>query len=262
MSATVRLIRAFDGPRHERLYNIWEAIAEFVAPVISVRVFSNPDGRLSHAECYNRIWMEEQEFDNRHVILTEFDFLPNLHDVDWAKLKEFSGKYAGWGCMYATRAPASRKARNDRNRTGGWFVVLDKEMVDYDLTFNGEPDPCNQLHHVVRPFRQIKGSDCYPHHFGLTYEMGTHLFWSRHYNDHPSLRISGFSLREILRGVDGEIARWLKTAPPAFKEIFVRRFGSDVWESYCDFTGVTSTSSVSSSRSGNLLKPVPKSTLQ
>lgn len=238
MIATIRLIRAFEGPRHDRLEKIWDAVAEYLPKSINVRVFSNVNGKLSHAECLQRMWREEEEFDNRYVVFTEFDFLPRLHDRDFLGLQHFGrkSKVAGWGAHYATRDHRTRRIREVDNMLGGWFFVLDKSRCPKDLCFYGKPDPANQLpeqisRHRDNEFYLVSGEDAYPRMYGLDYHFGSHLFWSRHYNDDPRMRISGFPLGDILQSVDQEIDRWLKTAPKRYRSIFVHRFGSDALES-------------------------------
>jgi hypothetical protein len=237
---TVRLIRCFEGPRHERLYKIWDAIAEYIAPEANVRWYANPDVALRHAQCFDRMWQEELEFDNRYVLFTEADFLPDLA----VGLENWTGttllKDAAVGTLYCTRSEKSWKAMQHRDRCGGWFLLMDKERIPREISFEGEPDPCNQMRSYLRRYGHTivlrNGYDPYPVHWGMEYPFGTHLFWSRHYNDNPGRRISGFPLRNILGKVDKRISQWIVEQPEDFQALLVERFGSGILGSCCEYT--------------------------
>lgn len=234
-AVAVRWIRCFEGPRHERLHDIWQAIAEF-CPEVTIRVFANPRARLSHAECYQRMWQEEQEFDNRYVLFTEHDFLPNLRDPDWYSHGRLGGAVA-LACYYATRNPRSRRIVTHLDKAGAWYVLLDKGGTPHDLRFAGKPDPCNQLPQQIRGHGGAvlleSGDDCYPTHYGIRYPFGTHLFWARHLHDDPALRISGFGLKDIQHAHDHAVTRWIREQPPQFSELLEQRFGSKILGSFC-----------------------------
>jgi hypothetical protein len=76
--------------------------------------------------------------------------------------------------------------------------------------------------------RVREGEDGYPDHYGIDYDFGTHLFWSRHYNDDPLLVIGGFKLKEIHAGVDKFITTWIQRQPLRFREILLSRFGPKI----------------------------------
>lgn len=227
---TIRLIRAFEGPIHDELYRIWDAVAEYMAPDINVRVFANPGGKLSHAEAFQAIWAEEREFDNDFLCLTEFDFLPNLarRDGDWLGVR-LANKYPAWGCQYASRGADARNGmRFHRKLAGGWFLVLNKARVPPFLYFDGNPDPCNELpfqldNHDCLMYLE-RGKDAWPRHPGISYSYGDHLFWSRHYNDDPETVVSGMKMGTVQMLVREEIARWLKKQPARFRQIYRERF--------------------------------------
>ncbi len=233
---TVRLIRAFDGPRHQRLRDIWTAIAEYIRDVAVVRWYSNTTGRR-HAECFDAMWQEEQEFDNRLVLFCEEDFLPDL-DVgveNWSGLTTFKREeQAAVGVMYCTRSPKSYDMFQHADTPGGWFISIDKDTFPgpAHISFEGEPDPANQLRAHLRHFGRlislVPGDDGYPHHYGVEYPYGTHLFWSRHYHDDPNLRISGFKLGDIQRKVDWRISQWILEQPQDFQKLLVERYGSSI----------------------------------
>jgi hypothetical protein len=240
---TIRLIRAFHGPRHERLRNIWEAIAEYISPKVNVRWFANTK-RLQHAECYDVMWREEQEFDNQYVLFTEEDFLPDLTAGigNWTGLGSFKfATQAAVGIMYCTRSPKSREISQQGAVPGGWFICINKDRFPEadEITFAGNPDPCNQVRARLADFKKIislaPGEDGYPHHYGVEYPFGTHLFWSCHYHDDPKARVSGFKLGTIQKKVDWRVSQWIHEQPEDFKDILVARFGSDILGSCSEF---------------------------
>jgi hypothetical protein len=245
---TIRLIRAFDGPRHKRLRQIWQAIAEFVAPEVNVRWYHNEKG-LRHAQCFDAMWREEQEFDNKTVLFTEEDFLPDL-DLgfwNWSGLSTFQqDNQAAVGTMYCTRSPKSRDLFQQGERPGGWFICINKELFPGPghISFEGDPDPGNDLRshlkHFDRTISLVPGCDGYPHHYGVEYPYGTHLFWSRHYHDDPKTRVSGFKLGDIQRKVDWRISQWIAEQPKEFRDILVSRFGLPILGSCSEYIDLRS----------------------
>jgi hypothetical protein len=238
---TIRIIRCFEGPRHERLEKIWDIIAEMLPDYLNFRVFANPGARLSHGECFNRMWMEEQEFDNKFVLFTEYDFLPYLTRERWWGVDEEgclptphgSLCTAMLGVTYCKRSESTRRIYNFPRMAGGWFVLLDKEQCPQELNFLGDPDPCNQLPEQFDKCGltclTVPGKDCYPRHYGVQYPMGEHLFWSRHLHDDPKTRVSGFKLGDIQRKHDEAVDTWIrKRTSESFISKLEERFGSDI----------------------------------
>lgn len=224
----VVITRCFEGPRHERLYNIWEAIAEYCTPHIRYRTFKH-SGRLSHAQSFAHIYDTERLVsDCDYLLLTEADFLPdlNLRPLDWTN-RVHIGDHQALATFYATRDPGSKALKFQRDKCGGWFVLLHKPACPPRIDFNGFPDPCNQLHQALT-VRIREGKDGYPEHYGIDYDFGTHLFWSRHYNDHPLLTIGGFKLKEIHASVDKFTTMWIQRQPQRFREILLARFGPKI----------------------------------
>lgn len=263
----IRLIRAFDGTRHQRLRDIWTAIAEYVQEDAVVRWFHNSRG-LRHAQAFDVIWREEQEFDNRAVLLTEEDFLPDLElgIAHWSGVSSFQRPdQAAAGVMYCTRSPKSRDLLQYQDKAGGWFICIDKEDFPGPdrISFEGEPDPANQLRAHLRHFGKtislVPGSDGYPHHYGVEYPYGTHLFWSRHYHDDPALRISGFPLGDIQRRVDWRVSQWILEQPEDFQELLIARFGSGILGSCSEYIELRDGYRESFDKFVGLVVPKPKS---
>lgn len=239
----IRLIRAFDGPRHRRLRDIWTAIAEYVKEDAVVRWFANDKG-LRHAQCFDVMWREEQEFDNDAVLFTEEDFLPDLAIgiQNWSGISSFKrDDQAAAATMYCTRSTKSRDLFQHGDQAGGWYISINKFAFPgpAHISFEGEPDPANQLRQHLKKFGKtvslVPGNDAYPHHYGVEYPYGTHLFWSRHYHDDPHLRICGFRLGDIQRKVDWRISQWILEQPQEFQTLLVERFGSGILGSCSEF---------------------------
>lgn len=221
----VRLIRCFEGPRHDRLHALWDCIAEYVSPFAYVRVLDNPGAKLSHAQCLQRAWAEELEYVNPFVVFTEYDFLPNLHTLEWLGGHVWD-QYPLAAVMYSTRDPNTRRAVQYHDAAGAWWVAIDKRRCGPALTFEGRPDPCNQLLDQVDGAVLFMGNDAmrlYPPHYGLAYPWGEHLFWGRHLHDPPGLRIGGFKLGHIHLLHDEALRRWYHTTPVRYRQIVQQR---------------------------------------
>ena len=227
----VHLIRVFEGPRHETLYKLWDTVAEFYAEEIRVIWFANPECRLEHADCLNRIWVESQDRDSTRMIITEADFLPNLSNTDrWLQAPlDDKRSIAFAGAMYANREAGTRAVRHFSGLPAAWFLSFAKERCPKILDFRGPPDPATRLPDQFEDgqgARLYKGLDEYPRFLSLTYPFGTHLFWSRHLNDDPTLRVSGFSCHEIQTKHDRRVRKWLLDQPKAFRKLVEDRHGS------------------------------------
>jgi hypothetical protein len=229
----VRLIRAFEGPRHDRLRNIWQAIAEYSAPSIRVHWYANAGARLSHADAFSRIWLEERtRGDTQFVLFTEEDFLPSLTGgwTDWTGFSlALETESAAVVVPYHTRYENTKKIQPHRGLSGGWFVLFNRALLPpkFNPKFRGTPDPCNQLlqqlHDARLPVITLTARDCYPEHYGIEYPTGVHLFWSRHLHDPPHRRVGAFRLGDVQRKHDKAVDNWLATQPKEFQELYATR---------------------------------------
>lgn len=230
---TVRLVRAFDGPRHDRLRTIWQTIAEYASPNVVVSWFANMGCRLSHADAFQAIWREEcQRDDPPFVLFTEEDFLPELTGgwEKWTGLS-FLGRHDAKALFlpYHTRDAARKFLLPHAGLTAGWYALIDKRFAPKNLRFRGRPDPGNQLGaqyfaagiraHTLRAY-----DDCYPKHYGIRYPVGEHLFWSRHLHDDPSKRVSGIVLGEVQQKHDRAVNAWIARQPSDFRRLLIERF--------------------------------------
>jgi len=189
---TVRIIRIFEGPRHDLLRSIWNVIAEYAQDKMVLKWFPNTAG-WDHTECLNRIWTEEQDDPSGRLVITEHDFLPDLNYDDWLLQKDLEiSDVALAGACYSKRAPGTRCLTNFQDVVGPWFMSFDKTKCPGQLEFRGRLDPAGEISKQIDSCMLYPGHDPYPLHVGVEYVFGTHLFWSRHYNDPPrdaSLRL-------------------------------------------------------------------------
>jgi hypothetical protein len=224
---TVRIARAFSGPRHSRLELIWDCVAEYLQDRMVLDVTDNQVRKLSHAQIFQRMWEEEKDCPNRYVLFTEFDFLPDVdRALPLALLNVASrykdSQYAAVGVQYATRHPETRVLRRHDGLAGGWWILIDKERAPRELLFAGTPDPGNQLPDQM-PMILERGEDSWPFHFGIDYPFGTHLFWSRHYHDDPNMEVAGVLLGEMQQRHDNAVAMWLAAQPTDFRKLYMSR---------------------------------------
>lgn len=249
---TVRLIHIFEGPRHERLRTLWEIIAEYAKDKIRLKWFRNPN-EWDHSESLNRIWLEEQTESDDRLIITEHDFLPDLNYDDWLLQADFADpEIAVAAACYSKRRPGTRQLHNYTETVGPWFMSFDKTRCPGRLEFRGRIDPAGELAHQIHDHEHsvmlYPGADPYPIHVGVEYIFGTHLFWSRHYNDSLAARVSGYSVREIVTKHDRYVASWIKHQPPDFQKLVAKRFGSDISASSSEYTDARSIYGGSSGR--------------
>lgn len=221
---TVRIARAFDGPRHRRLEAIWDTIAEYARDRIVLRWEPNTRDRVSHADIFNRMWRKDRRGPNRYVLLTESDFLPDLNG-HWLPLTELTYFDAdALGVPYLTRNPSTLTLRVYETRVGGWWVLIDKSRAPASLDFDGDPDPCNQLGEQMKVRFARPTCDARPRHYGVRYpDLGDHLFWSRHYHDNPERTIAGVNLGDMQHRVDQAITAWIWRQPKRFTDLLRKR---------------------------------------
>lgn len=218
----VHIIRAFEGPRHDRLAAIWDCVAEYCKESIRLRIFANPGAKLSHAECLQAQW-DAIKNEPGVSLFTEFDFLPDLR-LDGGR-GWLLGKFARTPCVaagYYTRNPRTMALCEHGSRAGGWYVRIERDLVQSELTFAGKPDPANQLP-VQIPTLLLAGSDEFPVHYGVRYAPGTHLFWSRHLHDDPNLVVAGCKLADVQSAHDFAVDLWIRCQPKAFRELLTKR---------------------------------------
>lgn len=231
----VNTIRAFEGPRHTLLERCWDTYAETNAQRMRYMCHSNAGARLSHAKMLNSIWNDFVLFrPERYIILTELDFLPS---PDFIKLTYVDSAYPILAATYCTREPGTNTMKEHSDIVGAWYICVDREYVD-KLDFSpGGPfnDPANNLVSYIHDeyglgVRMLMPADCMPRHYGVQYLTGEHLFWSRHYNDHPDSDLGGFRAGEIQKKVDQAITAWTNNQSNEFKRVFHRVGGATALE--------------------------------
>lgn len=223
----VRIARAFEGPRHTRLERIWDCVAEFKKATLRLKVHPNPGARKTHAQMFAEMWAAEQKEPNRWVLLTEFDFLPDLWSEVTPTAPILKHEVDAMGVYYCTRNPSSKQlVFPDNTMAGGWWLLIDKERAPKHLDFEGQVDPCTSLLYQM-DMLLLRGQDCYPHHYGVSYPYGVHLFWSRHYHDDPNTRVAGVLLGEVQRKHDVAVTDWLHAQPKRFIRLVEKRCGKE-----------------------------------
>lgn len=212
----VHLIRAFTGPRHDKLERIWKILGEIYADRATIWVHDNTKEKRPHAEMLEAIWQTVIQKEQEDVIITEFDFLP---EPGWLDPIGAESEVA----EYCTRDPYSRRIQQ-HGLAGPWwmhFVHLCRPGVRTGLAGGFQAggkfaDPCGillpQARRVGCPIRLLPGVDAYPSSYGVRYPgRGTHLFWSRHFNDPPETLVAGFLLGEIQRKIDKVVRDYEET---------------------------------------------------
>jgi hypothetical protein len=118
----VRIIKAFEGPRHDRLEGIWRRLGTLYADKIHLIVHENPGAVRNHARMLAEMWDEERNRPETHAIITEMDFLPA---PGWLSIEPESILAS----EYCTRNPYTRELVR-HGCPGAWFLLLNKENLD------------------------------------------------------------------------------------------------------------------------------------
>lgn len=228
MSAVnVNIVRVFDGWRHDKLRFLWDIAAEAYAEHFRLHWYPNPT-TISHQEILHRMWQAELARPERFAYICEHDCLPDLH-AKWLGLHLLDHNHPVAATRYATRGPNRRMVVH--NCVAPWFVIIDKERIKSLHWENwGEfNDPGNGLKHHLeieypgKSVRYIELTDCFPDHYGIRCELGTHFAWSRHYNDPPDHFAGGICVGDILRRHDAAVGLWARTTPERYRTILLKR---------------------------------------
>jgi len=218
----VAMLRAFDGPIHDLLGNIWDAAAEAYPQVFRLRVF--PD-QGSHQDGLELIWSHYYGHD-RKLLITEQDVLPNLRTAFWSRGETWVAP-AILVESY-TRNPNNLKLIAHRGESAPWFVALDCSVYGQrEFDWGGSRDPGTLLFpQIGESVIALTVDDGFPIHYGLETRLATHLFWSRHYNDEGLIStVAGFSLDAIMAGVRRRLISWYNRQPKKFRSVYEKRFG-------------------------------------
>ena len=219
----IRIARVFEGWRHERLRAIWDTVAEYHKSWMRLCWYPVPAGD-SHADAFDAMWdIEKNTSNNVFSIMTEADFLPYVDNIK-PYIKEMAQlclkeKYGALGYEYLTRHPKTRALMSHDQKTAGWFLLLNRKECPKFLTFQGVPDPCNQLQDHMRVGHDTDVHDMYPETPSLDYESGIHLFWSRHLHDDPTRKVAGFLLGDIQDSHDLAVDNWIAEQPQDYQDL-------------------------------------------
>lgn len=233
----LRQIRYTDGPIHDVLHALWDAIAEYAKDRITLAPFQNPGMKLSHADCLSRIHTEESEMLGDSYMFAEHDFLPEL-SKDWLfeARNALGGPYVMVGCMYGNRGnDLSNKLLQTPDCAGGWYYRIWKKDCPLQLPWHAGYDPANAVPHFIADkggnYHLHYGSTNYPNSLAIHYFFGVHLFFSRHYNDDPAgppIPGIGVTPARIQDRTKTDIASWFLRQPRKFQRLVVSRFPSGV----------------------------------
>lgn len=211
------MIDVFEGPRHDKLRRLWRAFARYRGfPLVMV---PNP-AQIRHDVFLSEVWRHLRRTPKQHrfLIITEADFLPDY--------VHFPLRDTAAAVEHAQRAPSG--AIKFTGMPGAWYMVFDRTVINGSVDFRAPAspyhDPGNDLERFLlstygTPLVLIPQQDCWPTNWGLRFSAGTHLFWSRHLHDDPSMVVCGFSLGDIQRAHDAAVQAWLDGAPAELKEI-------------------------------------------
>ncbi len=223
----VNIARVFEGPRHDRLHILHEVLAEAQAARYFLCWWRNPGG-LNHATALQQMWEAELRRPERYAVFTEHDFLPNPER--WLDLNLLDAEHPVVSCRYVTRNPVTRKlVRTDS--VGPWYTLVDKDVVQniHWEAWGDTGDPANGMRHYLeqeypgRSVRVLEPVDDYPTSYGVHYQTGMHLFWSRHYHDPPHIRVAGVCLGDVQIKVDQAVTGWLDVASDPIKALAAKR---------------------------------------
>lgn len=221
----VNLIRCFEGPRHDVLEGLWDGIAEHESERCRLLVHPNR-AMVRHDVMLERLWNKIRDRDERYVLITEYDFLPDLED--WLPTYFLSEEEPVLAAQHCWRHAKTRKML-PHGYPGGWYILVDRLLCpDLSGAFRAGPhprtDPGNMLTDHVRA-KVLLAHDLYPRCYGVRYYTGTHMFFSRHLHDDPRRRIAGFPLGDIQRLHDAYVARWIWGQSAELRETIRRNLG-------------------------------------
>lgn len=216
----INYIRFGEGLMNRLLHRLWHKIGEIYQAQIAVHVFPNT-GALDHATALQLMWMRELRRPERWAVLTEHDFLPSIKAIQRARLGAAHSDIGLVWTPYFIRDSRPPFPLIKTEYTTPWFLLIDKEKVQHlDFSPGGEyNDPGNLLLDYLRenyPLVETGHIFCRDGlknrktpHFGVDTSAGTHLYWSRHYNDPPDTELMpDLTVKMVLSGVIRRTATW------------------------------------------------------
>ena len=183
--------RAYEGPIHQLCYNAWRKVSQHPPTAARARVVEVPNkAGLDHYQMLASMWEAARASGERYVILTEADFLPDL-TMDWiqAAIHEM-GECVALTPRHCEWMGTSWEPIQTGTGCGASFILFDTSQLPVDFTpewRHENHDPGVMLNRQIHVAR-VTGQDV---HFSMRYAFGTHLFWSRVYNEEPFLYEDG-----------------------------------------------------------------------
>lgn len=200
-------VKGWDGPRHEKLYKIWDAIEKFSTPFLPLVEFRVFESEVSHEEALRLMWADPAP-EIQYTVFTEFDFLPELRE-DWLMLP--SGGYGALGVDLMIREGALHRPSS---KMGAWYMAFDRELCPrLDFSYNN-PDPAKQVSSIL-----LQGRSGLPNHYGIDYPFGTYLSWGRQLHNGDEGFAGGVSLPAMRTLHDKAVEAWVFRQPQDFQDI-------------------------------------------
>jgi hypothetical protein len=204
-TTAVHLIRAFDGPLHERCERIWRRFHASRADEFDLVIHENRQGRVDHPEMLNHLWYAHYTDPHRYLIFSELDFLP--HPTKFLRpLTRLNATTPVSAAESVTRDPETQQLVR-HGKTAPWYLAALKSACPRSLNFIGHPDTANDIGLQVKA-DLLPCDDGRPRHWGVNLPTGTHLFFSRHWGDDRTSRIAGLPLCDIMAGVERQITSY------------------------------------------------------
>jgi len=231
----VNIIRAFEGPRHDIAEAIWHGLAACTNKWRLI-VHDNLGAPRLPEQMLEHMWEDEQTRPERFAVFSEFDFLPGpefpgTHLIDKPNGPVFAA------AEFVYRLQESKQLEN-RGCSAMWWWAADKFQLR-GIPFSkwgerdNEPswgDPLNvafrDIERAGLPVCLIRHRDHYPKHYGASIgDIGTHMFWSRHWNQDPRtpLTFDKIVLGDVLDKLDGELERYILALPEREKQEVLKR---------------------------------------
>jgi hypothetical protein len=218
---------SWKGPRHERMYRIWAAVAKYLEPRgVRCRPFPNCKMWLGHDEAMEIIWRQEQQRPEQYALLIDHDVLLDLEIqpiAPFAPIEMPTYSYGVGNLKIFRLIPGLPMP---------WYFLVDKERFNKPLDWKrGGP-----FHDPGGGFKEQLSLDEYrledvkpglPEFPGVVSFLGKHLFWSRHWHDPPGTVLGDdkIRVRDIQSMVDRTTDKWLEEQSDEFKEIYEESSG-------------------------------------
>jgi hypothetical protein len=204
-TTAVHLIRAFDGPLHERCERAWRRFHAVNRDNFDLIIHENRHQRVDHPEMLNLLWYEHHADPYRYLVFSELDFLP--HPTKFLRPLSRLNATTPVSAAESVTRDAETQQLVRHGKTAPWYMSFLKSACPRSLNFIGHPDTANDIGLQVKA-DLLPCDDGRPAHYGVTLPTGVHAFFSRHWGDDRTLRVAGLPLCDIMRGVESLISKY------------------------------------------------------